>query len=182
LLLLLSGLNGRADAEDVKPPPPAGDTPGLLAGPSMYETGRVGPMHLSDPGTRIEQTADPAMPGEQSVKRAAVDAQSGAPLPPTGSINAGILEREIDAQFSDLRGCRLEVARRTQVAPKEIKAGRLILRWTILATGLVGETEVVAAEPIDIQVMDCVKRQMSFWSFTRPRGGTVRLARHFDFR
>jgi hypothetical protein len=169
-----------ADAEENKPPP--APVLGFMAGPSMHETGRIGFAPLSDSGSKIEQIAEPAMPNELSVQRAAVDARTPASAAPSGVINAGLLESEIQSAFADLGGCRLEVARRKQVAMGAVAAGRLTLRWTITPAGSVGETEVVAVEPVDIQVMDCVKRRMSFWSFARPRGGAVRLERTFAFR
>jgi hypothetical protein len=55
-------------------------------------------------------------------------------------------------------------------------------RWTIEPSGLTGSTDVVAARPIDLELMDCVKAAMSRWAFTRPRGGAVHVERSFTFR
>jgi hypothetical protein len=63
-----------------------------------------------------------------------------------------------------------------------VVADELLLRWTIDASGLTSSTQVVAATPVDLDLMDCVKAAMSQWSFTRPRGGTIRLERAFTFR
>ena len=41
---------------------------------------------------------------------------------------------------------------------------------------------VVATDPTDADVMDCVKAAMSGWTFTRPRGGPVAVERTFRFR
>jgi hypothetical protein len=40
---------------------------------------------------------------------------------------------------------------------------------------------VVATLPVDGQVMDCVKRQMSLWSFTQPDGPLRLERRPFTF-
>jgi hypothetical protein len=163
-------------AEDAPPRP----TPAFLSGPSIYETGRVGTMYVSDQGSRIERTSDAAMPKEQTVQARAQDGESLAP--PSGRISAAALERDIEAQFASLQGCRIEVARQKQVALSEIAAGQLTLRWTILPSGGIAGTEVVAMESADSQLIDCVKRRMSSWSFAHPRGGSVRVSRTFQFR
>ena len=64
----------------------------------------------------------------------------------------------------------------------KVVADQLLLRWTIEPSGLIGSTEVVAARPVDLELMDCVKAAMSRWSFTRPRGGAVHVERPFTFR
>jgi hypothetical protein len=92
-----------------------------------------------------------------------------------------VLEREIAERFTDIWGCRVEVARLRQVTPNQIVADRLLLRWIIERDGSTGPTDVVATEPVDLAVMDCAKRVMSQWKFTRPRGGSLAVERPFTF-
>jgi len=74
------------------------------------------------------------------------------------------------------------VARHHHLARASAATGRFTLRWTILRSGRVADTAVVADSPVNERVMDCVKRQMNTWSFTPPEGGTVRLERPFRFK
>ncbi|MES1204440.1 MAG: AgmX/PglI C-terminal domain-containing protein [Pseudomonadota bacterium] len=168
-----------------KSPPPSGDriTPALLrGGPSLYETGRVGKMGVSEAGTRIGQTQSRAMPGELPVDSKLDDGSAPAASGPVGVMNPGVLKREIKSRFALLKNCPNEVAHNRRIAAATITASRLTLRWTILPGGQVANTQVVATAPTDGQVLNCVKREMSQWSFTPPRGGPVHIERPFRFR
>ena len=96
-------------------------------------------------------------------------------------MDATLLQREIQTRFVALNGCPREVARRTRTA-EALHARRLTLRWTILPSGQVANTAVVATSPVNAGVIDCVKRQMSFWTFARPKGGSFSVERSFAFR
>ncbi|HVZ89039.1 MAG TPA: AgmX/PglI C-terminal domain-containing protein [Polyangia bacterium] len=152
------------------------------SGPSLYETGRVAGSNVAGTGLRIEQTrANRPAPRETPV--AAVDETEHPSAPSVaGVIDRTALSREIHARFALLNSCPGEVARRAHVVRAGLRASRLVLRWTILPSGQVAETGVVAAAPADVRVMDCVKKQMNVWSFARPRDGSVRVERPFRFR
>jgi hypothetical protein len=109
-------------------------------------------------------------------------AVTAQPAPDPSMVDPVILERQIHTRFTLLNGCPAEVARHQRIAPAALKARRLTLRWTILPNGRVADTAVVATSPVDGRVMDCVKRQMSLWSFTQPLGGSVHLERPFTFQ
>lgn len=176
-------MGGTALAES--PQASAGSGAGFLSGPSLFETGRVGGMELPDRGPKIQPMVDPiAMPGEPSVRRAAEQIQAApAPVAPSGRIDAKVLESEVESRLVALGGCRVEVARRNQIALGAVVAGGpLTLRWTVLPTGLTAQTEVVASDPVDLRLIDCIKREMSLWTFTGPRGGSLRVIRTFAFR
>ena len=81
-----------------------------------------------------------------------------------------------------MENCRLDVARDKRVIPAKVVADRVILRWTIDPAGQTSGTEVVAAAPMDLDLMDCLKAAMSQWSFTKPRGGSVHVERVYTFR
>jgi hypothetical protein len=98
----------------------------------------------------------------------------------TGIVDTVLLKREIRSRFAELNDCPREVARHKRTAT--LRARRLTLRWTILPSGQVANTAVVATSPVNVAVMDCVKRQMSIWSFVPPRGGSISLERPFAFR
>jgi hypothetical protein len=109
------------------------------------------------------------------------DASEAAIEKDEGVVDAALLKREIRSRFAELNDCPREVARHNGTAAVS-RARRLTLRWTILPSGQVANTAVVATSSVDLGVMDCVKRQMSLWSFIPPKGGSLSLERPFAFR
>ncbi len=187
--LLALGLAMPAPVMAEPPATPSGDPlspSGLLAGPSLYETGKIGLSPESAPApapTPVPSGLEWAGNGEKSIKPVAADiANAPPPRPPEGVIDPARLEQETAASFETVEDCRVDVARTKRISPSKVVADRLILRWTIDPSGLARSTEVVAATPVDLDLMDCVKAAMSRWSFTRPRGGSVRVEREYTFR
>ena len=186
--LLVLGLAAPLKAEP--PVGPAHPDPlapsSLLSGPSLYETGKVGVSPDTPPGpapTPVPPELQWGGNGEKSIKPVAADiANAPPPRPPQGIIDPERLESETAAAFETIENCRLDVARDKQVTPAKVAADRLILRWTIEPSGLTTGTEVVAASPVNLELMDCVKAAMSQWSFSKPRGGSVRVERVYTFR
>lgn len=156
----------------------------FLHEPSLYETGRVGQMGVSDSGVRIkQQQQDGAKPKEARVGEKAVTLEgAGAGSQTGGLLNAAVLGREIRPRFTLLKDCPIEVARQKRTDVTALAAGSLTLRWTVLQSGQVTDTQVVATSPVDPRIVDCVKRQMSFWSFSPPTGGPARVERAFKFQ
>jgi len=153
----------------------------LMAGPSLRETGRIAATPVPMPSTAIENSLDtPGVSKEKSITPAA-SSIAVAPTRPHGVMDPRVLDREIGEHFADIAGCRVEVARAKQVTPPQIVADEILLRWTIDSDGSISSTEVVAIAPVDMGVMDCAKRTMSQWTFSRPRGGPVTVERKFKF-
>jgi hypothetical protein len=155
----------------------------LMDGPSLRETGRIAVTPTPMPMNGIEgdgMFSSPA-PKEKSIARAASSIEPVAVARPTGVIDPRVLNREITDHFQDIAGCRVEVARAKQVMPAQIVADKLLLRWTIAPDGSTAATDVVAIQPVDLGIMDCAKRVMSQWTFTRPRGGPLTVERPYSF-
>lgn len=153
----------------------------LMAGPTLRETGRIAVSPVPMPTTAIENSLDtPGVSQEKSITPAA-SSIAVAPMRPHGVMDPRVLDREIGEHFSDIASCRVEVARAKQVTPPQIVADQILLRWTIDTDGSISSTEVVAIAPVDMGVMDCAKRAMSQWTFSRPRGGPVTIERKFKF-
>jgi hypothetical protein len=173
-------------AEVATPTPDPLSSTNLVAGPSLYETGKVGVMPDSAPNpapTPIPNELQWAGNSEKSIKSVAADiADAPPPRPPEGIIDPGRLAQEVAANFETVENCRVDVARARRIPPSKVLADELFLRWTIEPTGQTGSTEVVATTQVDLDLMDCVKAAMSRWSFTPPRGGAVRIERPFAFR
>jgi hypothetical protein len=158
----------------------------LVAGPSLHETGKVGvvPESAATPApTPVPAELQWAGNSEKSIKPVAADiADAPPPRPPEGTIDAARLTQEIQANFETLENCRVDVARSKRVELSKVVADELLLRWTIEPSGQTGATGVVAATPVDLDLMDCVKAAMSRWSFSQPRGGAIHVERPFTFR
>ena len=174
----MSRLIEATDQSESRPPS------ALFPGPSLRETGRIGAMPSSAAINVIEPEAPMRTPNEKSIAPAATALAEAATAPrgPTGVIDNRALEREIAERFGTIDDCRVEVARSHQVLPTDVTAVTLLLRWTIERDGTTSATEVVATNAVDIAVMDCAKRVMSRWTFSRPRGGTVSVERAFLFK
>jgi hypothetical protein len=154
----------------------------LKAGPSIKETGRVAKTGVGDPGLKIRDAHSARASGELPVDQlpAPVERPTGGEA--AGQIDQAVLARQIRSRFAALTECPVEVARHRHVSRASAASGRFTLRWTILRSGRVADTAVVANSAVNDRVMDCVKRQMNGWSFTPPVGGSVRLERPFRFR
>ena len=148
--------------------------------PSRPDLASVGDVPLRDdariaPATRGGSRAEVAVPGEREVN-------VPPPAPPAGTVDPVVLADEIGQRSATLQDCRVEVARREHLAWSKVAARRLTLRWTILPSGALDKAEAVAVDPTDGALLDCVKQHMSQWTFTPPRGGSLRVARTFSFR
>jgi hypothetical protein len=146
-------------------------------GPSLRETGRIGPMFPE--GSGGIQRDDLAMPAETTIQNVAFT-EHKRPRVGAGVIDEAVLDREVRARLSAAQDCRIEVARRKQVAPSEVVASPLTLRWTILPSGGVASTAVIASAADDGELADCLKKQMVSWVFSRPSGGPVSVERTFE--
>jgi hypothetical protein len=176
-------MSGLPAAPTPLPPSTPGDSLSpdrLMAGPSLHETGRIAVSPTPMPTTAIETEDTPKSPNEKSISRAQ-SSLAVAPTRPHGVIDPRVLDKEVSDHFTQIAGCRVEVARTKQVKPPEVVADQLLLRWTIGPDGSTTSTDVVAIAPVDLAVMDCAKRVMSQWKFTRPRGGPLDVERRFTF-
>jgi hypothetical protein len=166
---LLLSICASAAAEPVRPPP-------------LRETGQVGAPPAPKATVKIRDARNEhETPREQPIPKLSELERPAAP-PASGKIDPSVLARQIRSRFAALNDCPIEVSRQKRIGLGAASAGRLTLRWTILPGGQVSETAVVIRSPANTHVMDCVKRQMSGWSFVPPDGGPVRLERAFSFR
>ena len=181
LVSLVTGLaiSPSVGADEAKPNPLTKTQ--LIQGPSLRETGRVGSMFVQGGEVRAPRN-DLEVPKENSIQHASTMEDRPLPQPRAGIVDRAVLDRQIRARFASVRDCRVEVARRKQVAPARVNAGALTLRWVILPTGEVVAAAVVVTTPTDGELVDCVKRRMVTWTFTRPRGGSVAVERTLNFR
>ena len=149
-----------------------------LNGLDPDRTGRIARTPVAHEGTSIA----PAVL-RQSIEAPVTPAATVALAPPPpGVIDGKRLDSEIAARFEPLEQCRIDVARGKRLRADEDAADRLTLRWTIAPTGEVHAPEVVGTTTVDADILDCVKHQMSGWTFSRPSGGALPVERAFIFR
>jgi hypothetical protein len=180
--VILQGLalTSLADDGDSAPPPAPLSSSALMSGPSLRETGRIGGIPVGT-GETIQPVVAVVDTREKSIAPAAATVGTHPP-PRVGTIDGATLQREIHQSFARLDDCRIDAARRVRIAPGDVRADSLTLRWTIQPDGKASMTEVVATTPTDIEVMNCVKITMRLWTFTRPLGGPLPVERDFKFR
>jgi hypothetical protein len=187
LSVVLVGLGGaRAvakDALDTDAQAQAKMRTAFWAGPSLHETGRVGAMTVSDPtgSSKLDHQLG-MMPKEQLVEPATADPNRANVATHSGYLNPSILALEIREQVPTLSACRVQQARSEGQPWNKIEGGRVNLRWTIRSNGTVADAEVVAVDPIDLRLLDCVKQQVSAWTFARPRGGMMPVDFSYSFK
>jgi hypothetical protein len=160
--------------------PRASDAPvmeRLRLEPSLYDTGRVGKINVAGGQMRPSGAHPDSREIEGERKAQTIERPPAYP----GRVNRDALDRDLRSRFALLRLCRSDVARARRIALDAVTASQLTLRWTILPSGRVTDTLVVATAPVDGKVMDCVKRQMSLWTFASPEGGAARVERPFQF-
>jgi len=158
-------------------------TPALVSGPSLDERGRVGAVTFSDFHAGIEEaTSDSSTQVEQVVQIAPVESDHPRRRERVGLISQAALEQQLRQQLPTLNACRVEIARQQALLWSAVAAGRVTLQWTILPTGAVSNANVVAIDPLDLYLQDCVLRRMGQWTFVRTSGSTVPMSRSFEFR
>jgi hypothetical protein len=173
-------LTGGEATPPASPPSDPLQPANLVDGPSLKETGRIAVAPVPPAMNLIETEDALKSPTEKSIAPAASNIDS-APSRARGVINPRVLDKEIAEHFADISACRVDVARGKQVMPSQVVADKLMLRWIIQPDGTTASTEVVAIAPVDLAIMDCAKRVMSQWTFTRPRGGPTPVERPFQF-
>jgi hypothetical protein len=149
-----------------------------LNGLDPDRTGRIANVPVAHQGATIA----PAVLRQSQEAPVAPAATVALAPPPPGVIDDKLLDGEIATRFEPLALCRIDVARSKQLRAEEVEADRLTLRWTIEPTGKVSAAEVIGTTAVDADVLDCVKHQMTAWTFSRPSGGPLPVERAFRFR
>lgn len=94
----------------------------------------------------------------------------------------GLAEEEFVPTDAPVTACRVEVARRRQVAPKKLAAKEVVLRFNVEADGRVRNAEAVSALDTDLEIAACAKRVLSEWVFAKHAGEAIAVERTYRFR
>ena len=154
----------------------------MQSGPSLLETGKVSPAKLE--GDRPAKGVAPArkLPARPEPKVAASDTPTASPAPPPAKVALPpALQQQIAARLRELNGCRVQVARDKHVPPAQVRAGAVVLRWTIGPDGKVSGVEVVEQTPVDPAVLECTQQAITKWTFPVPDNGPLPIERHYRF-
>src|SRR5262249_5308672 len=94
---------------------------------------------------------------------------------------AVLSEEEMRRTEAPVSACRVEVARRRQIAPKKVGANQVIVRLTGEANGRVRHAHAVSAPANDLAIAACAKRVLSEWLFAKHARGELTLERTYHF-
>jgi hypothetical protein len=139
----------------------------------------------------VEERSNPVPPAEsfsdEDRERPVVgpdDLPPGAPLPQALPSEVLALDSNMSARVNDVLACRMEIAADRRVPVSKVKAGRVLLRWTVTPGGTVEGAEAVATgKSTDPEVLSCAKRKVEAWAFVRAPGGqplSVQQALRFE--
>jgi outer membrane biosynthesis protein TonB len=93
-----------------------------------------------------------------------------------GSLDAGLVAREVRARMGAVKGCYERALKRNPNL-----SGKIVLHWTITAAGTVQGVE--AENDIgDPEVATCIKALVARWRFPAPSGGSVEVSIPFVFQ
>jgi outer membrane biosynthesis protein TonB len=152
--------------------------PAGLAGldAAMNATGRVGdPWKRSDPPIAAGSVPEDPYSQRHSPETAARAVRSDGHAPPAPSGDLSEQEyRQTDVAVSN---CRVEVARRRQVALARVAAGTVLLRFTVEPSGRVRDAEAVSEIDTDLELAACAKRVLSDWRFAKHAGRDITVER-----
>jgi hypothetical protein len=101
---------------------------------------------------------------------------------PTASVDWRRLQGEVSQRFGDLEACRNKVARQEKVAVEDLRAGLVVLRWTILPTGRTAGSVVYQQRETELALLKCVRARMAAWQFTPASGDPIVIEQTYDFQ
>jgi hypothetical protein len=139
-------------------------------------TGRIGVLSPRNENQIDVGPAEMKPRAEQMIKGPSGDELHG-PLVQTEALG----EAELSQTDARVAGCRIEVARRRQIAPGKVPAGSVRLRFIVEPNGRVHDAEALSASGTDHEVAACAKRILSEWAFGKHSGTAVVVERNYHF-
>lgn len=110
----------------------------------------------------------PAKVGREAEREA--PAQRAAAAEPAAAPDGAFADK-----LSNLWRCRYQVAMEQRKAPKDVQAGRMLVRFDVDRSGSVVEPTVVALEPAAPEVLTCVTRDIQGWQMSPAPEQRVRV-------
>lgn len=183
-IMVLTALTALGDGAGAGTGAPAVQAGGLAnIDSALNSTGRIALVDMSSAhggnGAGLE-TAGLAAKGDRVVRPVTAGGNEAATTGTGGNSVFGDIEYHKMSQAFE--HCRVEVARRRQVAPSTVAAGSVTLRWIIDGSGHVRDAEALSASDTDLEVAACAKRVTADWVFSKPAIGAVTVQRTFKLR
>jgi hypothetical protein len=134
-----------------------------------------------DPGkSRI--SAVPRLKLDERAVPASYVGASPAPGGESASVDWRRLQGEVSQRFGDLEACRNKVARQGKVAVEDLRAGLVVLRWTILPSGRTAGSVVYQQRETELALLRCVRARMDAWQFTPASRDPIVIEQTYDFQ
>jgi hypothetical protein len=173
--VMIGAMAGYASAE----PAPAG-----LAGldDKLSSTGRIGAYAPQSSGPIAPGVAPPTSERDSASRALRPVSTERSNLGAPAARRGGLAEEEFTPTDGPVTACRVEVARRRQVAPKKLAAKEVVLRFNVEADGHVRNAEAVSALDTDLEIAACAKRVLSEWVFAKHTGEAIAVERTYRFR
>ena len=172
--VMIGAVAGHASAE-----PAATGLTGL--DDKLSSTGRIG-AYAPQSSSQIAPGVAPPTSESDSASRALRPVSTERALSVPADRRGGLAEEEFTPTDGRVTACRVEVARRRQVAPKKLAAKEVVLRFNIEADGRVRNAEAVSALDTDLEIAACAKRVLSEWVFAKHAGEAIAVERTYRFR
>jgi len=156
-----------------------------IPGPSLSETGKIGPSKLEGkPAPSSIRPAPKAAARPEPPVAASPGGAAAAPAPSAEPPRIPVpraVQDAVTVRLRELNACRVEVARDKHRSPRDVRAGTLLVRWTIGLDGSVSGAEVVAMTPVDPAIMECAQQTIARWKFAAPDQGPLAIERRHRF-
>ena len=104
------------------------------------------------------------------------------PGQPAATVDWRRLQGEVSQRFGDLEVCRNKIARQEKVAVEDLRAGLVVLRWTILPSGQTAGTVVYQQRETELALLKCIRGRMQAWQFTPASSDPIVIEQTYDFK
>ena len=101
---------------------------------------------------------------------------------PAASVDWRRLQGEVSQRFGDLEACRNKIARQEKVAVEDLRAGLVVLRWTILPSGRTAQSVVYQQRETELALVKCIRARMDAWQFTPASSDPIVIEQTYDFQ
>ncbi len=116
--------------------------------------------------------------GEKGAERAVkVVVKDSAPTDVDGSLDPGVIAREIRGRLGAVKACYESGLKRNPNI-----GGKLVLRFEVSSIGKVTSAEIDQDSMHDDEVAGCIKSRVMSWRFPAPAGGSVQFSYPFIFQ
>jgi len=148
----------------------------------LSSTGRIGAYAPQSAGQIAPGSAPPTSESDSASRALQPVSTERTILKVPADRRGGLAEEEFTPTDGPVIACRVEVARRRQVAPKKLTAKEVVLRFDVQADGHVRNAEAISALDTDLEIAACAKRVLSDWVFAKHPGEPIAVERTYRFR